>query len=122
MTDQPNPSPPNPEKRDPAAEPDMLEYRKAEGEYGAEQLEHLSDLEHVRERARDRSGARVARRRIRPQPCGIRAYRARPPGRASQDSAGKDSVDRSFRFVSRAMSSNNQPAMRRRAARRTPLS
>ncbi len=30
--------------------PDMPEYRKVEGEYGAEQLEHLSDLEHVRER------------------------------------------------------------------------
>ncbi|HEY1600122.1 MAG TPA: DNA gyrase subunit B [Pirellulales bacterium] len=30
--------------------PDMPEYRKIESEYGAEQLEHLSDLEHVRER------------------------------------------------------------------------
>jgi DNA gyrase subunit B len=29
---------------------DMPEYRKVENEYGAEQLEHLSDLEHVRER------------------------------------------------------------------------
>ena len=29
---------------------DFLEYRKVEAEYGAEQLEHLSDLEHVRER------------------------------------------------------------------------
>lgn len=29
---------------------EMLNYKKAEGEYGAEQLEHLSDLEHVRER------------------------------------------------------------------------
>jgi DNA gyrase subunit B len=28
----------------------MPEYRKVESEYGAEQLEHLSDLEHVRER------------------------------------------------------------------------
>ncbi|HET6884059.1 MAG TPA: DNA gyrase subunit B, partial [Pirellulales bacterium] len=28
----------------------MPEYRKVEGDYGAEQLEHLSDLEHVRER------------------------------------------------------------------------
>ncbi|HVX13491.1 MAG TPA: DNA gyrase subunit B [Pirellulales bacterium] len=28
----------------------MPAYRKIEGEYGAEQLEHLSDLEHVRER------------------------------------------------------------------------
>lgn len=32
------------------ASPDMPEYRKVEGDYGAEQLEHLSDLEHVRER------------------------------------------------------------------------
>jgi DNA gyrase subunit B len=30
--------------------PDMPEYRKIESEYGADQLEHLSDLEHVRER------------------------------------------------------------------------
>ena len=30
--------------------PDVVEYRKVEGEYGAEQLEHLSDLEHVRQR------------------------------------------------------------------------
>ena len=29
---------------------DLLEYRKVEAEYGADQLEHLSDLEHVRER------------------------------------------------------------------------
>ena len=28
----------------------MLHYQKVEGEYGAEQLEHLSDLEHVRQR------------------------------------------------------------------------
>ncbi|MES1213076.1 MAG: ATP-binding protein, partial [Singulisphaera sp.] len=28
----------------------MPEYRKIETEYGADQLEHLSDLEHVRER------------------------------------------------------------------------
>ncbi|MBX3415288.1 MAG: DNA gyrase subunit B [Pirellulales bacterium] len=28
----------------------MLDYRRVEGEYGADQLEHLSDLEHVRER------------------------------------------------------------------------
>ncbi|HUY87943.1 MAG TPA: DNA gyrase subunit B [Pirellulales bacterium] len=34
----------------PGASPDMPEYRKVEGDYGAEQLEHLSDLEHVRER------------------------------------------------------------------------
>ncbi len=32
------------------APPEMLEYRRAEEEYGAEDLEHLSDLEHVRER------------------------------------------------------------------------
>src|ERR1700689_4576675 len=32
------------------ADPDMLSFRKAEGEYGAESLQHLSDLEHVRER------------------------------------------------------------------------
>jgi DNA gyrase subunit B len=32
------------------ATPDMPEYRKIESEYGADQLEHLSDLEHVRER------------------------------------------------------------------------
>jgi len=29
---------------------DFLHYRKVESEYGAEQLEHLSDLEHVRQR------------------------------------------------------------------------
>src|SRR5262245_64754120 len=29
---------------------EMPEYRKVESEYGADQLEHLSDLEHVRER------------------------------------------------------------------------
>jgi len=33
-----------------ALPPDMPEYRKIESEYGADQLEHLSDLEHVRER------------------------------------------------------------------------
>ena len=41
------------EKPTPAAgdeTPDMPEYRKIETEYGADQLEHLSDLEHVRER------------------------------------------------------------------------
>ncbi|MGQ9573853.1 MAG: DNA gyrase subunit B [Thermoguttaceae bacterium] len=31
-------------------EAELLEYRKVESEYGAEQLEHLSDLEHVRQR------------------------------------------------------------------------
>jgi DNA gyrase subunit B len=34
----------------PAAAPDMPEYHRVEGEYGAAQLQHLSDLEHVRER------------------------------------------------------------------------
>ncbi len=29
---------------------EILQYHKVEGEYGAEQLEHLSDLEHVRQR------------------------------------------------------------------------
>jgi DNA gyrase subunit B len=29
---------------------EVLQYHKVEGEYGAEQLEHLSDLEHVRQR------------------------------------------------------------------------
>jgi len=29
---------------------DLAEYHRVEGEYGADQLEHLSDLEHVRER------------------------------------------------------------------------
>ncbi len=43
-----SPSPDDPQKNDVAG--DMPEYRKIEGEYGAEQLEHLSDLEHVRER------------------------------------------------------------------------
>src|SRR6188768_3101554 len=33
-----------------AAEPLMPEYSKVESEYTAEDLEHLSDLEHVRER------------------------------------------------------------------------
>jgi len=33
-----------------AQEGDLLQYRKVESEYGAEQLEHLSDLEHVRQR------------------------------------------------------------------------
>ena len=36
--------------RSAGATPDMPEYRKVEGDYGADQLEHLSDLEHVRER------------------------------------------------------------------------
>jgi DNA gyrase subunit B len=40
----------NPPAKTPGSSPDMPEYRKIEGDYGAEQLEHLSDLEHVRER------------------------------------------------------------------------
>ncbi len=35
---------------EPAQAPSMPEYRKVEGEYTAEDLQHLSDLEHVRER------------------------------------------------------------------------
>src|SRR5581483_4847712 len=31
-------------------DPDMLAFRKIESDYGAESLQHLSDLEHVRER------------------------------------------------------------------------
>ncbi len=51
----PEPSPAGPPKSPLAqtpsgASPDMPEYQKVEGVYGAEQLEHLSDLEHVRER------------------------------------------------------------------------
>jgi DNA gyrase subunit B len=62
MSDEPNQNP-NPSEPSPAGppksplaqtptgnSPDMPEYRKVEGDYGAEQLEHLSDLEHVRER------------------------------------------------------------------------
>ena len=44
--DPANPLAPSP-KQVPA---DFAEYHKVESEYGAEQLEHLSDLEHVRER------------------------------------------------------------------------
>ncbi|MBX7165095.1 MAG: DNA gyrase subunit B [Pirellulales bacterium] len=40
------PTPPDPQRR----EAEMLEYRRVEQEYNAESLEHLSDLEHVRER------------------------------------------------------------------------
>jgi DNA gyrase subunit B len=32
------------------ADPETIHFKKVEGDYGAEQLEHLSDLEHVRER------------------------------------------------------------------------
>jgi len=55
-----NDSPPNPrppEAQRPNSAPsaagdsaDFLEYRKVESEYGADQLEHLSDKEHVRQR------------------------------------------------------------------------
>jgi len=42
------------EKQQPASSPDLdgyqLQTTKGDEEYGAEQLEHLSDLEHVRER------------------------------------------------------------------------
>src|SRR5690349_19150452 len=34
----------------PQSQPSMPEYRKVEADYGASDLEHLSDLEHVRER------------------------------------------------------------------------
>jgi DNA gyrase subunit B len=37
-------------KSETPAPADMPQYRKVEAEYGADQLEHLSDLEHVRER------------------------------------------------------------------------
>jgi DNA gyrase subunit B len=40
---------PNPEDN-PAADPSMPEYRRVEQEYTASDLQHLSDLEHVRER------------------------------------------------------------------------
>ena len=41
---------PRPNLPPPGSSPEMPEYRKIESDYGAEQLEHLSDLEHVRER------------------------------------------------------------------------
>src|SRR5687767_488284 len=47
------PKPPVPSPAEEAArqtEPDMPVYRKVESEYTAEDLKHLSDLEHVRER------------------------------------------------------------------------
>ncbi|HEX4150126.1 MAG TPA: hypothetical protein VHY20_14100, partial [Pirellulales bacterium] len=44
---QPDPAPQNGPR---PGDPEMLAFRKAEGEYGAESLQHLSDLEHVRER------------------------------------------------------------------------
>ena len=39
---------PSPDPQTPASE--LLEYRKVDAQYSAEQLEHLSDLEHVRQR------------------------------------------------------------------------
>jgi DNA gyrase subunit B len=49
-----NPQPDAPQPQPPPAgekpKGDLAEYKKVEGEYGASQLEHLSDLEHVRER------------------------------------------------------------------------
>ena len=58
MSNQPQQTPdptPNaqPEGSAPPAEEnagDLMSYRKVESEYGADQLEHLSDLEHVRQR------------------------------------------------------------------------
>ena len=44
------PGVPDPVPAAPPVAPDMPEYRMVEGDYGAEQLQHLSDLEHVRER------------------------------------------------------------------------
>jgi DNA gyrase subunit B len=41
---------PRPNLPPPGSSADMPDYRKIESDYGAEQLEHLSDLEHVRER------------------------------------------------------------------------
>ncbi|PQO47646.1 DNA gyrase subunit B [Blastopirellula marina] len=47
MTDEPNQPLPEPENKDAAKQAEMA---KANSEYGATDLEHLSDLEHVRER------------------------------------------------------------------------
>src|SRR5271163_4879366 len=51
-SDQPQPkkTPGDPDPIPTPTAPDMPEYRMVEGDYGAEQLQHLSDLEHVRER------------------------------------------------------------------------
>jgi len=46
-SDSPNETKPTEGQASPA---EFLHYRKVEAEYGAEQLEHLSDLEHVRQR------------------------------------------------------------------------
>jgi hypothetical protein len=47
MPDTPDPAP---QPQDPNIPPDMLQYRRVEGDYSAEDLKHLSDLEHVRQR------------------------------------------------------------------------
>ena len=49
MSSDPQPQKPGNSDR-PESSPDMPEYQKVENNYGAESLEHLSDLEHVRER------------------------------------------------------------------------
>src|SRR5215469_1779084 len=51
MPEEPTPTnEPRPNLPPAGSSPDVQDYRKAESDYGAEQLEHLSDLEHVRER------------------------------------------------------------------------
>ena len=50
----------------------MPEYRKVEGDYTAEDLQHLSDLEHVRERPSMYIGDTT---RARPAPPGLRSRR-----------------------------------------------
>ena len=45
-----NPSTNQPSTEGAPQESDLLSYRKVEAEYGADQLEHLTDLEHVRQR------------------------------------------------------------------------
>ncbi len=55
MSSDPTPNTPPNDSTSPAQptsseEGDLLQYRKVESEYGADQLEHLSDLEHVRQR------------------------------------------------------------------------
>jgi DNA gyrase subunit B len=51
MSDEQTPkNEPRPNLPPAGSSPDVRDYRKAENDYGAEQLEHLSDLEHVRER------------------------------------------------------------------------
>src|SRR5437016_11365082 len=42
--------PPTTPDVEPQQQPSMPEYQRGEAEYNAEDLEHLSDLEHVRER------------------------------------------------------------------------